>query len=388
MNVSNLKKSECCGCGMCVEICPCDAIRLVEDEAGFVYPSVEKNKCNECGLCRKACAFNHTIEVKLPIQTYAAARREKDRLMDSSSGGVFAAIAEYLISNEKDWMVVGSALDENMIARHMIVDSVNGLKCLYGSKYVQSSTEGIYKRIKDEINNNKKILFCGTPCQVAAVKRFVDDEKLYTIELICHGVPNQRMFSSYLQTMSDNITNYTFRDKKQGWSFNGLLECGNCKKKINHRLSSYMTYFLNGEIYRESCYECPYAKPERGADITIGDFWGCVGQRKDLSQNLDVEKGVSCLLINTQRGMDLIEKSDIDKFDVKYEEIKSGNEPLNSPSTHTNQREDILEIWYKDLNWADVNKYWKKKDYKLIFLLWSYISPRIQHKIRVFLGKR
>ena len=198
------------------------------------------------------------------------------------------------------------------------------------------------------------------------------------------------MFQSSLVPYDKNqIRSFLFRDKNQGWTFNNLISYKNGNiKRVNHRLSSYMTYFLEGETYRESCYECPYAKPDRSADITIGDFWGIVERCFDLKQKIDIENGVSCLIINTSRGKDIVEFCEIDKFEVAYEDIKAGNEPLNHPSRHTNKREAILSEWKRHKDWKDVHVYWREHDYKLSYLIWSRIPIRLQHKIRLLLGKR
>ena len=362
---------------------------MIPDALGYIRPHIEKDKCVDCGLCIKKCIINTPIETKLPMETYAAVRSDKNRIKLSSSGGIFASIAEKLLS--EGWYIVGCEMSEDLIPSHVIISDKDSLQALYGSKYVQSNTEGIYKRIKDMLDAGKKVLFSGTPCQVAAVKRYTNENiNLVTIEVICHGVPNIEMFRSSLALYDmEEIRAFVFRDKKQGWTFNNLICYKNGEfKRVNHRLSSYMTYFLEGETYRESCYECPYARPERNADITIGDFWGVIGRRIDLKQKIDIEQGVSCLIINTPIGKEIVESCAIDKFQVAYEDIKAGNEPLNHPSKHTNKREAILSEWGKNKDWKDVHAYWRLHDYKISYLIWSCIPIRLQHKIRVILGKR
>ena len=149
-----------------------------------------------------------------------------------------------------------------------------------------------------------------------------------------------------------------------------------------------MTYYLNGETYRESCYECAYAGATRGADLTIGDFWGIIRKRPDLKSKINIDEGVSCLLVNSEKGKYLVEGADIKLFDVNYEDIQDGNEPLNHPSTFTSKRKDILEKWSQNLDWKDVDKYWRENDYKLVYKVWSVIPVKMQHLIREILGKR
>lgn len=327
----------------------------------------------------------------IPQKTYAAIRQDKDRIALSSSGGVFAAVAEYVLLKKTNWVVVGSTLDETVSANHIIVDNVVDLKNLYGSKYVQSETTGIYKKIQILLDDSKSVLFSGTPCQVAAIQRYTNNHpNLWTIEVICHGVSNNKMFNSYLDMYKRNeIRMFYFRDKEQGWSFNNKIVYQNGKeKKINHRMSSYMTYFLKGETYRDCCYCCPYAKPERCADITIGDFWGILQTRPDLNNKIDIEKGVSCVLVNTDKGISMVGNAELELYDVEYDAIRKENGPVNEPSHHTVKRDLVLAEWGKKKDWTDVHTFWKKNDRKITFVLWSMIPVSLQHKIRVMLGKR
>lgn len=387
--ITDLESKECSGCGLCENVCPQGCITMSEDSLGYKRPFIEDSNCIDCGLCSKQCIMLHPIETVTPITTSAAVRSDKEKIILSSSGGVFASIAEQLIS--KGWMVAGCIIDTNLNPRHILTENIQELRRMYGSKYVQSDTSDIYELVKDAIMKGRKVLFSGTPCQVAAVKRYTKgNDNLLTIEVICHGVPNVKMFHSSLALFNKApIKDFLFRDKGQGWTFNNLvIYKDGSVKKVNHRLSSYMTYFLKGETYRDSCYECPYARPERGADITLGDFWGVVGRRGDLKDKIDIEKGVSCLLVNSGKGEKVIEFSNIDQYKVSYEDIKCGNEPLNHPSIHTDKRSAILAEWRKKHSWAEVNRYWKKNDFKLSYLIWSYIPPKLQHKIRLLLKKR
>lgn len=387
--VTDLSSKDCSGCALCASVCPKGSIKMVGDSLGFLRPQIDESTCIDCGLCAKKCIFVIPEVTKMPIETYAAVRNDKNKIIRSSSGGIFASIAEKLLS--EGWYVVGCMMTDDLSPCHIIVSDEISLQSLYGSKYVQSSTEGIYRRVGELLKTGKRVLFSGTPCQVAAVKRFTNaDKNLVTIEVICHGVPNNEMFQSSLEQYGRRmISSFVFRDKRQGWTFNNLISYKNGKsKRVNHRLSSYMTYFLEGEIYRESCYECPYAKPERGADITIGDFWGIVERRNDLKQKIDIENGVSCLIVNSLRGKALVESCEIDKYKVAYEDIMEGNVPLNHPSRHTDKREIIMSKWGKNKNWQDVHNYWNLHDFKISYLIWSRIPIRLQHRIRLLLGKR
>lgn len=390
MNVSELQKNMCTGCGYCTNVCPVDAIEIGTDELGYLFPKVS-DKCIDCAKCVKECPYNQKDKKLVqPQNTYAAVRSDKGKLMQSSSGGVFAAIAESVI-NKPNWFVSGCILNDQLKPLHILTNDKEEIKKIYGSKYVQSTMGTIYTEIANKLANGSKVLFSGTPCQVNAVRKYThNDKNLYTIEVICHGVSNENMFLSYLELHDiSTIYNFVFRDKKQGWSFNNKTTYKNGKiKKDNHRLSSYMTYYLDGETYRDSCYECAYARGPRGADITIGDFWGIIRKRPDLKSKIDIEKGVSCLLVNSEKGKKLIDEAAIECFPVNYEDIKDGNEPLNHPSIHTSKRKVILDAWKKNHNWKDVDKYWRQNDYKLIYKIWSLVPIKFQHFIREMLGKR
>lgn len=389
-NVSELNKDLCTGCRYCENICPQKAITMTEDECGFLYPSVS-DKCTNCGMCVKKCAYLSEKKLIKPIKSYACVRKNKEALKFSSSGGVFAGVAENLIKHG-GWYVAGCIIDSCFHPKHATTSELSVLKSMYGSKYVQSDMSNVYKEIANQLKNGYKVLFSGTPCQVNAIKQYTkNNDNLYTIEIICHGVTNEKMFRSYINMLSKSrkINKFVFRDKNQGWSYNNKIvyEDGTVRK-LNHRLSSYMTYYLNGELYRESCYSCKYAQEKRGADLTIGDFWGILKQRPDLKKSIDIEKGVSCLLVNTNKGIELLNDSELDIYLVNYDDIRKGNEPLNHPSVCSDNREVVMGKWLERNNWSDVEAYWRKNDYRTSYMIWSKMPPKIQHIVRILLHKR
>lgn len=383
------KKDRCCGCGLCAAVCPVDAICMCEDEYGYIYPVMDDSKCIHCDKCKMVCRLDKELELKMPIMSCAAVRKDKNRLMLSSSGGVFAELAEKFI--EDGQLVCGAHIDKNFNVKHILISKQEDLDSLLSSKYVQSDISSVFAEIKDSLKL-KKVLFCGTPCQVAAIKEYTNNsDNLYTVELICHGVPNVRMFQAYVSSLGKNVKQFVFRDKWQGWSFNSkaVFENGQMKK-INHRLSSYMTYFMQAVTYRESCFSCPFARAERGADITIGDFWGVVRKRKDISNKIDIDKGVSCVLGNSKKGVSILETLGLELFPVDYQDIRDGNGPLNEPSIckYMEKRALIMDMWKQTGEWKEIDTYWRKTDYKIVYSLWDLLPKKIRHIVRVVLGKR
>jgi coenzyme F420-reducing hydrogenase beta subunit len=266
------------------------------------------------------------------------------------------------------------------------------LEDLLGSKYVQSDMTKIFPVINDVLKE-KKCLFCGTPCQVDAIKHYThNNDNLYTAELICHGVANNDFFSAYIESI-DDVKKFIFRDKKQGWTHNHLVLKKNGKKrKINHRLASYFS--LCFDMCRECCYECPYARPGRVAgDITLGDYWGLLKQTPELKKVFDLKKGVSALIINSKKGKEMISQlstKELKKVSVSYDDIRKGNEQLCCPSKRPNCREKLLQLWLEGgRKWNLLEEYWKKNRYKRWYSVWALVPENIRYWIRnVFIYSR
>lgn len=308
------EKSDCCGCAVCVDTCTQEAISLQEDEDGYYFPVVNSCKCVGCKLCEKNCHILHQDEIKrysrLEEKAYSSWTTNKELLKHSSSGGVFAQLAFDFLSDSNS-VVCGAQLLEDSSVKHVIIDNADDLHLLQQSKYKQSVSIGIYKALKEALKNGTRVLFSGTPCQVASLYHYLHYnptliERLYTIEVICHGQP-----SNYLSELALRIHHasgiWAFRTKSNGWRHSHRMVYKFKDGSINEIPASrdFLTRsYLASTSLRESCYSCKYANMDRVADVTLGDFW-YYGKRTVL-QNYD---GTSLVTVNSDKGRELWDES-------------------------------------------------------------------------------
>lgn len=371
MNLFDTKKN-CCGCTACESICPKQAITMITDENGFIYPNINREKCIKCNLCKKVCSYQNKLPSSSKKEVYVAISQDTD-ISKSASGGVFSSFAKAII--QSGGVVYGSAMlyeNEKLHVKHIKVTSESDLHHLKGSKYVYSSLQGVFSDVLTTLNTGKTVLFSGTPCQVAGLKGFLqkDYSNLYTIDLICHGVPSEQLFQQYIsfeeKKNKTKITNLKFRDKSQGWKLYASMTFDNNKTiHFEPEESSYYQLFFNSYTYRENCYSCPYASEHRPGDITIGDYW-CIElvHPSLLVENggeLNHEKGVSCMIINNNKGTELLS---IHGFNIKvwassYEYASKYNRQLTSPSLLKKERETALRLARR--NYRSLDTWYKKK---------------------------
>lgn len=358
-SIDFIKKNQCCGCSACVQKCPKNAISLKEDEEGFFYPIVNKEKCINCGLCKKVCPFiNYEVEQKENYpKAYAVKNKINKDIFNSSSGGVFIAIAKYII--KENGVVFGAAYDENNNVNHISVEREEDLFKLQGSKYVQSNILNTFKDAKESLDKGKKVLFSGTPCQIRGLKNFLlkDYDNLITCDLVCHGVPSQKLFKTYLKSLEEKyqkkIKKYDFRNKdKKGWGLTAKVTFEDGKSKyINSDFDSYYSNFLDCNTYRESCYNCKFTTTNRNTDITLADYWGILSIHNDFYD----EKGVSLILVNSKSGLDLLnniaDNIELIETDLNYAITKNKN--LIQPSVRPEKRNNI----YKNIDNSSCTNY-------------------------------
>ena len=341
------KHYKCTGCKTCEQICPVKAIDMMEDEEGFYKPRINKEKCIKCGKCYKNCPQLNCIEKNKEfnqLNVYAIKNKNKTEQKTSSSGGVFSALAHYVLSN--DGIVYGASFCENFKLKQTRIDKLDELYRLKGSKYLQSDTSEIFELVKEDLINNKLVLYVGTPCQIGGLKNYLgkDYNNLLLVDLLCHGVPSQRLFNEYINWLEkrekSKVKMYDFRNKEKSiWELGYIpkvsFENGR-DKYLYGDTDIYIKSFLRGNTLMEACYSCKYTKMERISDITIGDLWG-VGKAYP---KLYDENGVSLVLINTINGKEAINeiKDNLCVKEIKINEIIKYTQPLCQPTKRPNDR--------------------------------------------------
>ena len=333
------KKEDCTGCAACYNSCPKQCITMKEDAYGYLYPEIDKEKCIDCGLCRKKCAAVNEIELKTPQETYASWSLEKEDKGTCTSGGMATVFSRKIIKN--GGIVYGAVWNKDASVCHQRVETLEDIDKLKGSKYVHSYIGDSYRKIKQDLEEQKQVLFIGTPCQVAGLKTYLgkEYEGLYVVDLICHGVPSQKFLKEYIRgklKKSIEIDKIMFRTP-EGFRL-AVVNKGKTENEEPAVECLYFMGFLKGLFYRENCYHCNYAQSKRCSDITIGDFWGLGAMEEFKNERKD---SISVTLINTEKGKILFEicKENLFSEKRKLEEAVNGNSQLRHPSQkHKNYR--------------------------------------------------
>ncbi len=307
--MSNLKdlNFNCTGCCACKNICPRNAIKIELNKEGFYQYRIDKNKCINCGLCIKICpkiSFTNSNS-KDKIKSYSAYSKDKKVLSTSSSGGIFYHLAKKILDYGG---MVASVIFENNTAKHVLIDSVSDLSKMQGSKYIQSYPGNIYNEIKKNIKS-KKILFVGTPCQCAAIRKIIDNSNLIVVDLACHGVPSKIIFDNSLKSrFNGRVNNINFRLKDKSWTNYSLGYFNGDKivSKHKHYNDEWFMAYLKNLFLMKSCYDCDFNTIPRVGDITLSDAWGIGQIDKDFFKD-NKDNGVSLVIINNLTGSDLFD---------------------------------------------------------------------------------
>lgn len=345
--ISIKDKKNCSGCSACASICPKQCITMTEDNEGFLYPKVNEDICINCGLCEKVCNELHPYEKSEPIHVFAAINKDEDIRLRSSSGGIFYLLAEKII--RESGVVFGARFDENWQVYIDYAEDLDGVEAFLGSKYVQARIGDAYKEVKHFLTQGRKVLFSGTPCQVAGLHKFLRKsyENLLSVDFVCHGTPSPKVWRMYLDEVVNEIRNIRsigFRTKEKGWkNFCFNLRYNQSERTISmlspHLDNPFMKAFLHDIILRPSCYECKAKGCSSKSDITLADFWGI----NTVFPELDDNKGTSLIFVNSIVGVKIFANLDIESKETNYAKIKPLNPACYKSSTKHPKRDEFFE---------------------------------------------
>ncbi len=362
------EKNICSGCGACASACPVNCIIMKADKEGFLYPEISSDHCIECKKCQKACPVIERNTSVNKATAYALKNNNDNIRLQSSSGGFFSLLAEYVI--DRKGVVFGAAFDEKLCVRHICIESKEDIQKLRGSKYVQSIIGNTYLQAKKHLDNGTLVLFTGTPCQIEGLLKYLGREysNLITQDIICHGVPSPDVWRKYTEWHEEKeqatIINASFRSKNSGWKqFSMMLKFDNGKEKfmpINQDL--FLRSFLSDLCLRPSCYNCSFKGILRPADFTLADFWGV----HNILPSIDDDTGVSLVLVNSKKAAKIFEvlRPSVSAYEVDVDAAIKYNtaatQSVKEPSARKTFMEEITSSSFE----ATVNKYCPPKNKK------------------------
>lgn len=389
-------KEQCVGCNACVQRCPKACIAMEEDREGFLYPKIDLGVCIDCGICEKVCPVIHQADSpKEEPTTYACYNKDEEIRKQSSSGGIFTLLSEIVLA--KNGIVFGARFDENFDVIHDYTETVDGLKAFRGSKYVQSRVGETYMQAERFLKDGRDVLFSGTPCQIAGLKRFLRKEysNLLSVDFICHGVPSPKVWRMYKQSLLDKVdknsvsatckpefTEIQFRDKTEGWkkfSFAATIRITDQNSVLQrevHTKNSYMIGFLRDLYLRPSCYQCPAKRLKSQSDITLADFWSI----EKYHQIKDYDKGISIVIINTDKGSEfkLHISSSIELQKSNYQDICISNKSLINSSVMPLRRNSFFTS-INQIKCVDLTQLIKRYTYRgLIFEFRYFMAKKVR----------
>lgn len=381
----------CTGCGACVNICLKNCIKLQFDKYGFLQPYINENECVLCGRCDTVCPALNPIQrgnYDIP-KCYAGWNKNEKVRQESTSGGVFSALAEYVFS--LGGIVCGVVLDDELRPTHTVATTKDEGKRMRGSKYLQSDTRLIFRQVKEALSANRYALFSGCPCQVAGLYTFLgekDCERLITCEVICHGVPSVSVFNWYKAYLEKNacsaIKDINFRSKKYGWTVSSMsLLYTNGTETIKAQNSVFMRAFYASLCVRESCCDCSYARLPRTADISVGDYWNSVMKNYPKKER---QQGISLILANNDKAASIILaiKDKIEYEPITLQDAIKENTNVASLGRANPKRNEFLSEYER----SDA-QYLMKKYFPISFKgrISSIIGKRWTFKIKSFINK-
>lgn len=365
----SFEKNKCNGCGVCALRCPKKAIEMIEDEEGFLYPKIDEKKCINCGLCRKICSNNpkkNTYKQKV----YAAKNKDEKERSKSTSGGIFKILSKKIL--HENGIVFGVKYNDKLEVIHSYARTLNDCKEFSMSKYVRSNINCSFEQVEVFLKEGKKVLFSGTPCQCYGLRNFLrrDYDNLILVEIMCHSNPSPKVFKLFIENIELNknkkIERFYFRSKIRGPY--AQFEDGSI-----YEINSFNTAFNKMLISRPSCSECKFCDTNRKSDITIGDYWGI----EKFFPNMQDDKGVSLLCINTKKGEEFFDKI---KDELIYEEsnIEDGFKYNHNCNLKYNKNR---EKFFKQLKNEKIN------NMNIINYLDKYSANTMKEKIKMVIKK-
>ncbi len=336
--ISITKKVNCCGCNACGDVCPHDAISFMTDQEGFWYPEVNKRSCVNCGLCESVCPILNIHNLKKGDLTqpicYAAEHKNLEIVFDSTSGGMFSALAE--IMYKAGGYVGGAVFNDDFSVRQYISNEKKDLPRLRSSKYLQSRSDGFYRQVYDLLRNGEKVLVCGTPCQMAALRAFLDKDydNLIIVDFVCRGINSPKVWRKYLDSFEERygskVVYCKSKSKEFGWrnlTLKVILENGKRYYETKDQNDFTKGYLQTGVFCRPSCYECKFKGYSRISDLTLADFWGI----EKLDSSLEKDLGTSLIMVNSQKGKAFFEetKKKVNFIQMPFDQAVAGNPALN-----------------------------------------------------------
>lgn len=388
----DFNNTKCCGCGNCINVCPVSALSYSQDDYGFIIPNIDTSKCIDCGRCISVCPYKSNIKnSNHPQKAFAAVNNDKNVLFNSASGGIFYEFAKYVLS--KDGVVFGAAMLNDFYVKHIEVSSLDDISALQKSKYIQSDLSNVFKRIKTIILEGKLVLFSGTPCQVTALYSYLNDcntKNLFTIDIVCHGVPSYKMFCDYISVLEKklgNIEQYVFRAKKKpnnGMNDYVLIKTKNKKILKNWCQDSYNGYMMKGLSNRDCCYTCKFSNENRLSDCTLMDYWRWDYYFKD---DFEIDASVSGIVINSEKGIEIFDliKDRLHYVESSYEYIKKNNPCICNSSGDYEKHRQFMNVW-KERGYDYLDKKYVKDNYLVIFKSW--IMMHLPQKFVILLSRR
>lgn len=382
-------RKHCTGCGACAQKCPKGAISMKADGADFTYPTIDNNSCIDCGMCQKICPVNQSTRQSGEIMTaYAAYALDDEIRMHSSSGGIFSVLGEYVLSN--GGIVFGAAFDETHLVRQEAINSKEELDRLRGSKYLQSRTEDTFRAAEECLKAGRIVLYTGTACQIAGLKAFLgkDYPELFTVDVLCHGVPSPKLWQKYLSEQEKTHASYVqqtfFRQKNFGWKRYAveLLFSNSTAYLCEHRKDRYMQMFLGNICLRDSCHNCAFKGNNVCSDLTIGDSWGI----QEYMKEMDDDRGTSVVFIRSKKGKELFSKV-YEKLVVKQGNVQTfiryNSAAVVSVKPHPN-RKKFMRLLEQD---AEMDVLYSALQISYPKKIYRYISRRVEKLWRLFKHK-